>query len=433
MSQASLLLVDDDSSLLKLLSIRLKSEGYEVRTALSGKEALQLIEQQRPDLVMSDLRMDEMDGLALFDQIQKRWLGLPVIIMTAHGTISDAVSATRSGVFSFLAKPIDKNELAQALEEALAQSASEQYEGLDKAFVTRCPAMIRTIEQASRIALSDINVLITGDSGTGKTRMAQTLHAQSQRREAVFIEIDCRLEAEKLEIELFGDGQGFASVFERADGGILFLDEVAAMPLALQGKLVESLNEYCVNAMGDVREGELDVRIFSASQQDLVESMDEGTFREDLYYRLNVANISLPSLRERLEDIPVLAKDILKSYASEKTTLVRSFSSEALACLATASWPGNIRQLHNVLEQAISLTTSSVVAVATIRQLLPETESAFPTLVEARNTFERDYLIRVLKLSGGNARLAAELAGRNRTDFYKLLRRHEVEPAQYKG
>ncbi|EGJ2700122.1 two-component system response regulator QseF/GlrR [Escherichia coli] len=412
---AHLLLVDDDPGLLKLLGLRLTSEGYSVVTAESGAEGLRVLNREKVDLVISDLRMDEMDGMQLFAVIQKVQPGMPVIILTAHGSIPDAVAATQQGVFSFLTKPVDKDALYQAIDDAL--------------------------EQARLVAQSDVSVLINGQSGTGKEIFAQAIHNASPRNSKPFIAINCgALPEQLLESELFGHARGAFTgavsnregLFQAAEGGTLFLDEIGDMPAPLQVKLLRVLQERKVRPLGSNRDIDINVRIISATHRDLPKAMARGEFREDLYYRLNVVSLKIPALAERTEDIPLLANHLLRQAAERHKPFVRAFSTDAMKRLMTASWPGNVRQLVNVIEQCVALTSSPVISDALVEQALEGENTALPTFVEARNQFELNYLRKLLQITKGNVTHAARMAGRNRTEFYKLLSRHELDANDFK-
>jgi len=438
---ARLLLVDDDPSLLKLLGMRLSSEGYQVTTAASGPEALRLLQKEQIDLVISDLRMDEMDGLALFGEIQKRNPSLPVIILTAHGSIPDAVSATQQGVFSFLTKPVDRDALYKAIDDALAQRAPASDDRWREAIVTRSPIMLRLLEQAHMVAQSDVSVLINGQSGSGKEVLAQAIHAASPRAGKPFVAINCgALPEQLLESELFGHARGAFTgavsaregLFQAAEGGTLFLDEIGDMPPSLQVKLLRVLQERKIRPLGSNHDIDINVRIISATHRDLPKAMEKKEFREDLFYRLNVVNLKLPALHERTEDIPLLAGHLLRQAADRHKPFVRSFSVDAMKRLMTASWPGNVRQLVNVIEQCVALTSSPVISDALVEQALSGENSVLPTFVEARNQFELNYLRKLLQMTKGNVTNAARLAGRNRTEFYKLLSRHELDASDFK-
>ncbi|VTP74560.1 Quorum-sensing regulator protein F [Leclercia adecarboxylata] len=288
---AHLLLVDDDPGLLKLLGMRLVSEGYSVVTAESGQEGLKVLGREKIDLVISDLRMDEMDGMQLFTEIQKLQPGMPVIILTAHGSIPDAVAATQQGVFSFLTKPVDKEALYKAIDDALEHAAPSGDETWRESIVTRSPIMLRLLEQARMVAQSDVSVLINGQSGTGKEILAQAIHNASPRGKNAFIAINCgALPEQLLESELFGHARGAFTgavssregLFQAAEGGTLFLDEIGDMPAPLQVKLLRVLQERKVRPLGSNRDIDINVRIISATHRDLPKAMARNEFREDL-------------------------------------------------------------------------------------------------------------------------------------------------------
>ncbi|EHC54200.1 Putative sensory histidine kinase YfhA, partial [Salmonella enterica subsp. enterica serovar Inverness str. R8-3668] len=410
-------------------------------TAESGQEGLRVLHREKVDLVISDLRMDEMDGMQLFTEIQKVQPGMPVIILTAHGSIPDAVAATQKGVFSFLTKPIDRDALYKAIDEALEQSAPATDDSWRNAIVTRSPLMLRLLEQARMVAQSDVSVLINGQSGTGKEIFAQAIHNASPRSNKPFVAINCgALPEQLLESELFGHARGAFTgavsnregLFQAAEGGTLFLDEIGDMPAPLQVKLLRVLQERKVRPLGSNRDIDIDVRIISATHRDLPKAMARGEFREDLYYRLNVVSLKIPALAERTEDIPLLANHLLRQSAQRHKPFVRAFSTDAMKRLMTASWPGNVRQLVNVIEQCVALTSSPVISDALVEQALEGENTALPTFAEARNQFELNYLRKLLQITKGNVTHAARMAGRNRTEFYKLLSRHELDANDFK-
>ena len=436
---ARLLLVDDDPSLLRLLTLRLEGEGYQVISADCAETALVLLGKHKVDVVLSDLRMPGLDGMALFDEIAKRHAGLPVVLMTAHGSIPEAVAATQRGVFGFLTKPLNNNDLRDILAQAVHQSHVPSKDEWRTDIITRSKVMEQVLDQAYRVAQRDVSVLITGASGTGKEMLAKAIHKASPRAKGHFVAINCgALPEHLLESELFGHTKGaftgavteHLGLFREADGGTLFLDEIGDMPMPLQVKLLRALQERQIRPVGSTKTIPIDVRVLSATHRDLKLAMQEQSFREDLYYRLNVVNLQLPTLRERAEDIPLLARHVLQQNAERHGGQVHRFSEDAMQALVTAQWPGNVRQLVNVVEQCMALTQSPVLSVALVEQALSQNRSFWPTLSEARDQFERQYLIRVLKMAEGNVTRAAELAGRNRTDFHKLLKKHELSAAQ---
>ena len=447
MNRGDILLVDDDPDLLKLISLRLTSAGYRVRTADSGETALATIAVERPATVVTDLRMPGIDGLQLFEAIHRQHPALPVIILTAHGTIPDAVNATQRGVFGYLTKPFDSQELLQKVAGALEASGgepagSESTAGQWRAnIITRSPRMEDLLRQAKLVADSDASVLIFGESGTGKELLARAIHDASRRSDKPFVAVNCgAIPGDLLESELFGHARGaftgaiqaHKGLFQAADGGTLFLDEIGDMPLPLQVKLLRVLQEGEVRPVGSTTAIPVDVRVISATHRDLDSQREQGLFREDLYYRLNVVSLKLPSLAERREDIPLLAAHILRRLAERYRKPPLSLAPDAMALLVAAPWPGNVRQLLNLLEQAVALATTPVIPATLVQAALKEDAAALIPFEEARKTFERDYLVRLLKITGGNVTQAAQLAKRNRTEFYKLLQRHRLEPGMFK-
>ena len=450
----NLLLVDDDPDLLKLLSIRLKASGFRTSTAVSGEQALSMIAAERPDLVITDLRMAGLDGLALFHEIERRHTGLPVIILTAHGTIPDAVAATRQGVFGYLTKPYDANELLVQVRRALSlhggagasaagtgSTASKANATWRSEIVTRSPLMEEVLLRAERIAQGDASVLIQGESGTGKELLARALHRASRRAERPFVAINCGAIPEALlESELFGHKKGaftgatadHPGLFVEAHSGTLLLDEIGDMPLALQVKLLRVLEAREIRAVGSTKTIAVDVRVISASHRDLNQAKADGAFREDLYYRLNVVTLKLPALRERREDIPLLLSHFLKELSKRYEKNVNALSHNALEMMSAAAWPGNVRQLYNVAEQVVALTTGEIVSTKVVEQAMQMDLQGLDSFEEARRRFEYDYLTRLLKLTQGNVTQASKLAKRNRTEFYKLLQRHSIEAAHFK-
>jgi two-component system response regulator GlrR len=439
--QPSVLLVDDDESLLRLMAIRLRGEGYAVQSAESGKDALRLLNTQNVDVVLSDLRMPGLDGLSLFEEIMSIGKDIPVILMTAHGTIQDAVEATQRGVFGFLTKPIDHDELRALLKKAVSQTQTLQKGQWCEQIITRSLHMEQLLDQAYRVAQRDVSVLISGASGTGKELLANAIHKASKRANKPFVAINCgALPENLLESELFGHAKGsftgavneHQGLFKEADGGTLFLDEIGDMPISLQVKLLRALQEQMIRPVGSSKQIPINVRVISATHRNLNTEMEEGNFREDLYYRLNVVNITLPSLRERSEDIPLLARYLLKKSAEKHEVKVSRFSDDAMQLLTTCLWPGNVRQLVNVVEQCVALTQTSVIASHLVEQALSASEQKWPTLTEARDAFEQQYLLKLLKMTDGNVTRAAELAGRNRTDMHKLMKKHELHSSDFK-
>jgi two-component system, NtrC family, response regulator GlrR len=433
--------VDDDPGLLRLLTIRLRAENYEVEAVESGQLALAAAGRFRPDLVISDLRMDQMDGIGLLKELQTRWPGLKVIILTAHGTIPDAVHATQMGAFGFLTKPVDKQELLDQVQKALRISGfSASDEDWRAEIISRSAAMEEKLAQAHMVAGTDARVLITGDSGTGKELLARAIHNASPRKNRPFIAINCSAMAENLlESELFGHEKGsftgatqaHRGLFHTADGGTLLLDEIGDMPMRLQVKLLRVLQENLIRPVGGAQALPINVRIISATHRDLQQAMSAGLFREDLYYRLNVVHIDIPPLARRREDIPLLVAHFLAKIAKE-SGVRKIYAPEAVELLATADWPGNVRQLQNVVRQNVAMSQTPIIPAELAQQSLGGSSGRLPSFDEARDEFTRSYLSQILQITGGNVSQAARLARRNRTDFYKLLGRHQLTPEEFK-
>ncbi len=441
--KGKILLVDDDPGLLRLLSIRLRAEGYEVEAVESAHKALGCLHRFSPDLVVTDLRMDKMDGIGLLKELQTRSPGLRVVIITAHGTIPDAVTATQSGAFGFLTKPIDKDELMTTVEKALKVSGSvDVEEDWASDIITRNQTMKEILQQAKMVAATDARVLITGESGTGKELLAKAIHDASDRRSGPFVAINCSAMAENLlESELFGHEKGaftgatrsHKGLFQAAEGGTLLLDEIGDMPMRLQVKLLRVLQENQVRPVGSTEAISIDVRVISATHRDLQTLLTQGRFREDLYYRLNVVNIRLPTLDDRREDIPLLVAHFLQVIAQDADQERKVYAPEAVEMLVTAEWPGNIRQLYNVVRQNVALSRSPVISGELVQQSLGEHAGKLASFSDARDEFTRNYLSQILQITMGNVSQAARLAKRNRTDFYKLLARHDLNPDAFKS
>lgn len=440
--KGKILLVDDDPGLLRLLSIRLRAEGFEVEAVESAELALAVLHRFRPDLVITDLRMDKMDGIGLLKELQSRAPGLRVLIITAHGTIPDAVVATQSGAFGFLTKPIDKDELMGTIERAMKVSgAPEADHDWAEDIITRNQAVKETLAQAKLVAATDARVLITGESGTGKELMAKAIHRASRRSDKPFVAINCSAMAENLlESELFGHEKGaftgatrsHKGLFQQAEGGTLLLDEIGDMPMRLQVKLLRVLQENQVRPVGSTDAIQVDVRVISATHRDLMDMMRNGRFREDLYYRLNVVNIRIPVLDKRREDIPLLVSHFLQEIAKESGQERKVYAPEAVEMLVAAEWPGNIRQLYNVVRQNAALSRSPVISAELVQSSLGEHAGKLASFSDARDEFTRNYLSQILQITTGNVSQAARLAKRNRTDFYKLLARHDLNPEAFK-
>jgi len=444
---ARILVVDDDADMLRLLSMRLNGAGYQVSAVASAEAALAQLAVERPQLVLSDVRLPGRDGLALFDEIRQRHPSLPVILLTAHGTIPDAVEATARGVFGYLTKPYDARELLDKIAQAMALSAPASTavtvdEAWREEIISRSNRMAELLAEAKMIARSDASVLLRGDSGSGKEVLARAIHKASPRAKRPFVAVNCGAIPEALlESELFGHMKGaftdavanHKGLFQAADGGTLLLDEIGDMPPALQVKLLRVLQERAVRPLGSSQSIPVDVRIVSATHRDLDAAMEAGQFRQDLYYRLNVVTLTLPTLGERREDIPLLANHFLHKLAAKYGRRLSGFAPEALKALAAAPWPGNVRQLFNVVEQVCALSPTALVPLALVQRALRVPGVEVQTYAEAKERFEREYLVGLLKMTDGNVADAARLAGRNRTEFYRLLQRNDLTPGLFKA
>ena len=445
---ANLLVVDDDADMLRLLTMRLTAAGYRVTAVTSAEAALTELQLERPQLVLSDVRLPGKDGLALFDDIRALHPSLPVILLTAHGTIPDAVEATERGVFTYLTKPFDGKGLLDKIAVALSLSAPSNaaQQGSPEAWqtriISRSSRMAEVLAEARMVAHSDASVLLRGESGTGKELLAQAVHQASARAGKPFIAVNCGAIPEALlESELFGHVKGaftdavsnHKGLFQAADGGTLLLDEIGDMPPALQVKLLRVLQEREVRPVGASQSIPVDVRIISATHRDLDAAMAAGEFRADLYYRLNVVTLSLPPLSERREDIALLANHFLVTLAAKYRKRLSGFAPEALKALSTAAWPGNVRQLYNVVEQVCALSSTPLVPLALVQRALRSPSVQVLTFAEAKQRFERDYLVGLLKLTDGNVADAARLADRNRTEFYRLMQKQGLTPGHFKA
>ena len=447
---ARILIVDDDPALLRLLSLRLRHEGHDVIEADSGEAALARLDHELPQLLMTDLRMGGMDGMQLFEAVHRRHPLLPVLMLTAHGTIPDAVRALQRGVFGYIPKPFEARDLMAEVNRALAASQAlgadmpgdEPGEAWREAILTRSPRMAQLLEEARLLAQSAASVLIHGESGTGKELLARAIHAASPRARAPLVAVNCGAIPENLiESELFGHVKGAFTgavrdnpgLFVSAQNGTVFLDEIAELPLAMQVKLLRVLQEREVRPVGASRTQRIDVRVISASHRKLEDEVTAGRFREDLFYRLNVVGLHLPALAERREDIPLLVQHFTATLAQRYGKTLTGFGPGAMEALASAPWPGNVRQLQNVVEKCVVLATAPLIPLSLVQRSLSNLGGELVPFDEARRQFERDYLTQVLKLTSGNVTQAAKLAQRNRTDFYTLLGRHQIDPASFKA
>jgi two-component system response regulator GlrR len=409
-----ILVVDDDPGLLRLLTIRLRSQNYIVEPVDGPAKALAAVTRFRPDLVVTDLRMADMDGIALLRELQRRWPSLSVIILTAHGPIPDAVKATQSGAFAFLTKPVEKDQLLDEVRRALRTSGFTDTGGDDwrAEFATRSPLMEERLAQAHMVAGTDVAVLITGEPGSGKELLARAIHRASERHDADFAALNCdRLEPATGEAE-------FAAAISSAAAGTLLLRDVDDLAPSLMSSLARQLTGARA-------------RLIATSNRRPEDLAGDDRQSRELIDRLGAVQVELPPLARRREDIPLLVQQCLDDVASESAQPKRSCSPEAMELLASARWPGNVRQLRMVVRQAAATGAGAVITPDQVQEAQGQV-TQLPSFDEARDEFTRNYLVQLLQIAQGNVSQAARLAKRNRTDFYKLLSRHGVDPESFK-
>ena len=442
-----IMVVDDDDDILSLLTTWLGKEGFEVLTCSSGEEALSQLYNVHPDLVITDLFMGGMSGMEVLSSIHKDNPLLPVIMLSGQAKIPDAVKATHLGSSAFLTKPINKEELFKQVEKALRISSefvsAQSRPSADVEVIYRSNVMAEIVDLAELVGDSNVTVFISGATGTGKEVIAKAIHQFSDRRDNPFIAVNCGAVPEQLlESELFGHEKGAFTgantkhdgLFQAANNGTLFLDEIGDMPLSLQVKLLRVLQDFEVRPVGSTKSYPVDVRIISATHQDLDKAVKEGDFREDLFfYRLKVVPIDMPSLAERREDIPLLASHFLQKRAEQNKEAAKHFAPDAMDYMLSASWHGNIRQLINVVELCVTLSKTETIPLSLVQRALQDQPAPLQTLKEAKQEFERNYLVSVLRVSQGQVANAARIAGRNRTEFYKLLNQHNINPVDFRN
>ncbi len=450
-NQRTILVVDDDKNLLELIKMRLESSGYGVATALSEDHAREAILAESFDMAIVDLQLVHKDGISLMEELHQINPELPVMILTAHGTIESAVDAMKRGAFTYLTKPFDPRELTIQIERALENRRlafeNERLRNLLKDkydfanIVARSEKMQRVLEQVHRISGTDSNVYLYGESGTGKELIAKAIHLSSARSNNPFVAVNCAALPENLlENELFGHEKGAFTgavkntqgLLTKADTGTFFFDEIGDMPLSIQAKLLRVLQDQQFYPLGRNKPVNVNVRVVVATNKDLEEEVKNGNFREDLFYRIHVIPIKLPALRERKEDIPVLADHFLKRFKKKTGKMVRGLTPLAMQRLMLYDWPGNVRELENALEYAVAMTHEDVITEDHILKTRGSVES-IKTLKEARQSFETEYLVDLLKLTDGNVSKAAEHAGKYRADFYNLLKKYHINPADFKS
>ncbi|HYA93886.1 MAG TPA: sigma-54 dependent transcriptional regulator [Thermodesulfobacteriota bacterium] len=447
-----ILVVDDDRNLLELVKMRLESADYDVTTALREEEAIEAVKNQVFDLSVVDLQLIRQDGISLMEDLHLVLPEMPVIILTAYGSIESAVEAMRRGAYSYLTKPFEPQDLLLQIERALENRRltveikrlkgllEERYDFAN--IVARSEKMKRVLEMVTQIARTESTVYIHGESGTGKELIAKAIHLASERKDKPFVAINCAALPEALmESELFGHEKGAFTgavrstkgLFTQAHGGTLFLDEIGDMPLSIQAKLLRAIQERQFYPVGSEKPVEVDVRVIVATQKDLESHVKQGLFREDLFYRIHVIPIKLPPLRERKEDIPALVEHFLNRFSQQMKKEVKGLMPQAMQKLMLYEWPGNVRELENTVEYAIAMTQQNMIAEELILQ--PNgvvSEEPLRPLKEARDAYEKGYLIHLLEFCEGNVSKAAKLAGKYRADFYDLLKKHNLKSEDFK-
>jgi two-component system, NtrC family, response regulator AtoC len=456
---AHILIADDDEVSCQLFAETLEAEGLQVEQAISGDAALSRLREETPDLLIVDVRMPGTSGLDVTRIAHQKYPSLPIIVMTAFGSIETAVEAIHEGAFDFISKPMNLEELKKTVSRALAQRTlqrpakmsngrdDENPQQLGK-IIGKSPAMLEVYKAVARAAPTKSTVLILGESGTGKELIARAVHQHSPRANRRFVAVDCGALTETiLESELFGHVRGAFTgaladkkgVFEEAQGGTCFLDEIGGISANMQARLLRVLQEHEIRRVGGKDWVKVDVRVVAATNHNLEEAVGRGEFRQDLYYRLNVVAIRLPPLRERAEDIPLLARHFLQHYSQETGKSIMGLSDKAMELLCAYSWPGNIRELENAIEQAVALSYQPVLTpddLATVRDhavakssqddsqngqfVFPDT----PTLEEVK----KRYVLHALKQAGGNISRTAKILNIDRRSLYRMLARYKIEP-----
>jgi len=447
-----ILIVDDDVSVLKVLQMRLESAQYAVVAASETREAKKRLEEETFDIALFDLRLAEGSGIDLMKGIRDIDPELPVIILTAYGTIESAVEAMKEGAYSYLTKPFDTRELLVQIRNGIEKSKlsrevkrlrtmlRDDFEG--QSIIGHSEAMKRVFDAVALAAETDSNVFFSGESGTGKGMVARALHQLSKRMDKPFVPINCAaIPATLLESELFGFEKGAFTgavaskkgLFVQADKGIIFLDEISEIPLHMQGKLLKAIEEKEFYPLGSHKTVKVDVRIVSASNREIEKEVEKGNFRSDLFYRVHVVPIKVPPLRDRKEDIPILVEHFLAKMAQKVEKPAKTLSPAALQKLMLYAWPGNVRELENIIECAVVMSTENVISEDLI--IVPgqkDDKSAFKPLKESKQDFERDYLVQLMKISRGNVSRASKLAGKYRADLYELLEKYHINPLDFR-
>ena len=451
-SSKKILVVDDDSNFLKLIRMRLELASYEVTTAMNEDEAIAKVRGETFIVSIVDLKLAHRDGISLMEEMHSINPYMPIIILTAHGSIESAVEAMRKGAFNFLNKPFDPEELLLQIEKAmenqrLASEVRRLEELLNQRYhfqniIARSGKMQKVLELVSRIAGTDSTIYISGESGTGKEVIAKAIHLASERRDKPFVAINCAAIPETLlESELFGHEKGaftdakrtYQGLFVQSHQGTIFLDEIGDMSRSIQAKLLRVLQEKKFYPLGSGRPVEVDVRVIVATNKDLEAGVKNGSFREDLFYRIHVVPIDLPPLRERKEDIPPLAEHFLKEIGPRMKKEIKGISAEAMQKLMLYDWPGNVRELENTIEHAVAITQNDVIGEGVVLPTKDLPAESLKPFKEAVEEFKRGYVVRLLEFTKGNVSKAAELAGKYRADFYNLVKKHNLKPEDFKN
>ncbi len=452
MATENILIVDDDKNMLEILSLRLEAEGYAATATANAQDALSIVESALFDLALVDLKLaGRENGIDLMEKLHQVAPEMPVIILTAYGTIDTAVDAMKRGAYSYLTKPFNRRELLLQIRNGLEKSSlsrevrrlkdlvGERY-GFEN-IIGKSKKMQDVMDQVARAAETDSNVCICGESGTGKELMAKSLHLLSSRKNSPFVAVNSSAIPEGLhEGELFGYEKGAFTgalrnkkgFFSQAHGGTLFLDEILEMPESMQAKLLRVLQERQFYPLGGEEAINVDVRIVTACNKDLNSEVKKGNFREDLFYRIYVIPIYLPPLRERREDIPLLVDHFIKRMDAKLKKGVKGISPAALQKLLSYPWPGNVRELENTIEYAMAMSAREVIEENLILQTRVSENSRPGTLKEAKNAFEKNYISNILSISEGNVSAAAKLAGKYRGDIYALMKKHALNPSAFK-
>jgi DNA-binding NtrC family response regulator len=450
-----ILIVDDEPSIRKVLSAHLRRAGHDVEAVGDGADAIRVLEDDVFNVVISDLKMPQVGGMALLEWIQSNQPGLPVILITAHGTVDSAVEAIKRGAFDYVTKPFDQDEIAGVVTKALATEARNARRHVEAdphgnfGMIGQSRLMLDLFALVEKVAPSPTTVLVTGESGTGKELVARALHEQSPRRKGPFIQINCGAIPENLfEAELFGYEKGaFTGAvtskpgrFEIADGGTLFLDEVGELPKDMQVKILRALQERTVDRVGGLRPVTVDVRLIAATNVDLAKAVEAGEFREDLYYRLNVIPIHLPPLRDRAEDVPLLVEHFLRRFNERLEKQVRRVAPDAMAALLEHPWPGNIRELENRMERGVLLVEGDTIHLSDLPGLrqgaTPDPsgddidEMGLKEYVRVHTAkLERRRIGRVLEAEQGNVTRAARRLGISRKSLQTKMKEYGLRDA----